>query len=696
MHMKRLLPWLAMLLAGCNSGGSGTQDTPPPQASAPQLWLTIDATETIPAADGIPAYEKLTGSIRGEVDPSDPANAIITDIALAQPVNAAGKVEYVSEFVLFTPSNAADANGILRYDAPNRGNLLTLVQGRPDPILLERGYSVLFSAWQGDVPKSAPQRLTLQVPVAKAADGSEITGPYRAELIPNTPTPQMRLPGGVFNGSMIPYEPVSLDTTLPGQRLTKRLHETDPRQVIPAQDWAFATCDTTANPFPGTPDPAAICLRDGFDPDMLYELTYVAKDPKVMGVGLAAIRDTIAFLRHAQTDADGRANPLAGRIQHAIAQGTSQSGNFTKTFLHLGFNRDLHGRKVFDGMFAHVAARQTHLNARFAVPGGGGGLRTDHTAFGQTAPRALAPDYVDDLTGRQSGVMTRCSLTNTCPKFFLGLSGTEFWVLQGSPVLTDAYGLRDLAQPDNARIYYYAATQHGDGTPAWQPSRGQYPIGTEARFGDTFRALWIALEEWVVQDRTPPDSQVPRLSDGTLVRPDALRLPAMRGLQWQDGSAIPDFAYLGLVNDFALLDFGPDYRHEDESGIATRQPPAYAGQDYAILVPQADTDGMDMAGIRSVNAMAPTGTSLGFNYTIGRPWTDLLGLSGSFLPFHKTKAERELAGDERLSLEERYGSHQGYVDAVQASATTLVTQRFLLPQDAARLVEQARTAQVLR
>ncbi|ARP94050.1 alpha/beta hydrolase domain-containing protein [Bordetella genomosp. 13] len=700
MKARYALPMLALLLAACNSGGSDDDshepDPPPPTASTPRIWMSVDSVESVPAADGAPEYEKLTGRIRGEVDPAAPANAIITDIQLAQPRNDAGMVEYVSDFVLFRPRNAADGNGILRYDAPNRGNLLTQVAGKPEPLLLRRGYSVLYSAWQGDVPKSSPQRLTLQVPVARAADGGDITGPYRAELIARTATPQLTLPGGVFNGTMIPYAPVSLDNTQPGYQLTRRLRETDPREPIPAARWKFATCDTGSNPFPGTPDPATVCLQGGFDPTYLYELTYVAKDPKVMGVGLAALRDTVSFLRHGQQDADGQPNPVAGRIRHALGQGTSQSGNFMKTFLHLGFNADLAGRKVFDGLYAHVAARQTNLNTRFAVPGGGGGLRTDHTAFGQTAPRALAPDYVDALTGRQSGVMTRCSRTDTCPKFFLGLSGTEFWVLQGSPVLTDAFGLQDLRQPDNARIYYYAGTQHGDGTPAYAPAQGRYPVGTEATFGATFRALWVALEEWVAQDRLPPDSRTPRLDDGTLVRADTLRYPAMQGLNWQGGAALPAFEYLGLYNSYPLLDFGPDFVHEDESGIASRLPPDYAGRDYAILVPKPDADGMDIAGIRSVNAMAPTGTSLGYNYTPPGPWTDLLGLSGSFLPFHTTEAQRLSAGDERPSLEERYGDHAGYVRAIEARAETLVQQRFLLREDADRAIAAARASNVLQ
>ncbi|MFN3297464.1 alpha/beta hydrolase domain-containing protein, partial [Caldimonas sp.] len=603
------LPFAAILAAAC--GGGSSNNPPPPPAATPELRLSITSTEDYPGSFGsVGEYERVRGTIHGEVDPRDPRNAIIQDLALA-PVNARGMVEYAADFMMLKPKDMSRAGGVLRYDAPNRGNILTepnLTTAPSDAVYFERGYVMLYSAWQGDVPKSTPNRLTVQVPVARNADGSSITGPYRSELVPNTATPVMSLPGGVFNGTMIPYAPASLDNTLPGYSLTKRVKETDPRIPIPAADWKFANCNTTDNPFPGTPDETRVCLKDGFDPNYLYELVYVARDPKVMGVGLAALRDTLEFFRSAAADADGKPNPLAGAITHTLCQGTSQSGNAMKTFLHLGFNEGRNGQRVCDGLFAHVAARQTNINTRFAVPGGGGGVRTDHTAFGQTAPRALAADYFDDVSGRSGGVMRRCSASNTCPKFFLGLSGTEFWQLQGSPVLTDAFGFRDLVQPENARIYYYASTQHGGtggvGSISWSPSTTVYPRGTVVEFNDTFRALFIALEDWVVRDVAPPDHQVPRIDNGTLVRPHQLVFPTMRGVSWPVGGTptpIPEFKYLARHNGFKLLDFGPQYIPQDESGIATLLPPHYTGRDYAILVPQVDPHtGLTLAGIRSV------------------------------------------------------------------------------------------------
>ena len=688
---------LLFALAAC---GGGDDDPAPAVAVTPQLTLTITERADLPGSYGtVGTYERITGSLAGEVDPKDTHNAIIQDLALA-PVNGRGLVEYSAEFVLLKPKDMTKANGVLRYDAPNRGNILTLVNPATTPSdaeFFERGYSLLYSAWQGDVPKSSPARLTLTVPVAKNADGTSITGAYRVELIPATATPVQTLPGGVFNGTMIPYAPVSLDNTLPGYSLTRRIRETDPRITVPASDWKFADCNTTSNPFPGTPDGTKICVKGGFDPNYLYEVIYVAKDPKVMGVGLAALRDTIGFFRKASADAKGTANPLAGRITHAIGQGTSQSGNAMKTFLHLGFNEALDGSKVFEGLYAHVAARQTNINTRFAVPGGGGAIRTDHTAFGQTAPRGLAADYRDDVAGRTGGVMKRCTASNTCPKFFLGLSGTEFWQLQGSPVLTDAYGFTDLVQPDNARIYYYSSTQHGGngGTASitYAPSAGVYPLGTVTQHVDTFRALFIDLEDWVVRNIAPPASQVPKLADGTLVRPSQVVFPAMKGTSWAVAGVqtpIPDFQYLARYNGFSVLDYGPEYVPQDESGIASLLPPYYTGRDYAILVPQVDpTTGLTPSGIRSVAVRAPIGTSIEFN-PVGNPlFGENVSLTGAYIPFHKTEAARLVAGDARPSLESLYGTQAGYVAAVTAAANQLVAARFLLQRDADRAIAAA-------
>ena len=656
------------------STGTPPATTPPAAATAPKYKLVVTATEDVAGTFGsVGAYEKITGTFTGEVDPKDARNAIIQDLQLA-PLNANGKVEYTSDFVLFKPKDMGKASGVLRYDAPNRGNIVNL-----DPYFASRGYVFLTAAWQGDVPAAAG-KLTLKVPVAKNADGSSITGTYRAELLPTAATnDSLPLPGGPFNAAMQAYPTASLDNTKPGYVLTRRINEGDARQLIPASDWKFAKC-SAATPFPGTPDETNVCLKDKWDPAYLYELVYVAKDPKVMGLGLglAALRDMISFFHRDASDSSGTANPVAAAIKNTIASGVSQCGNFMKTFVHLGFNEDRAGQKVFDGVFAQIAARQTNINMRFSIPGGGGGVRADHTAFGQAGTRGLSKDYVDDVAQRRGGILSRCEASGTCPKLFIGFSGTEFYVLQGSPLLTDAWGTTDLVQPSNARVYYYASTHHLLGLASLPGSSAGALYATNGNAGviPVVRALYQNLEDWVVKGTTPPDSQVPKIADTTLVRPQQVKFPA-----------IPGVSYTGLVNNYSLLDWGPSYRPQDESGIATQVPPAYLGRDYAILVPQVDTDGNDLAGIRSLDVAVPLGTNTGWNYTSVPGRIDQAGLFGSYFPFAKTAAQR--GADPRPSLQERYTDQAGYVAAVTAAANDLVTKRFMLRVDADAAIANA-------
>lgn len=256
------------LLAGCggndsnDNSGSNAGNAGATPARTPALSLKITGKQDFAGTYGsVGQYEQLTGTVSGEIDPKDPRNAVIQDIALA-PVNANGMVEYTADFVMLKPKDMSKASGVLRYDAPNRGNILTMPNPAVTPsdgVYLERGYVLLYAAWQGDVPKSSPARLTVSVPVAKNADGTSITGTYRSELVPTTATPMMTLPGGVFNGTMLPYAPASLDNTQPGYSLTRRANETDPRVAIAPSDWKFAKCDG-ANPFPARPiRPACAC-----------------------------------------------------------------------------------------------------------------------------------------------------------------------------------------------------------------------------------------------------------------------------------------------------------------------------------------------------------------------------------------------------------------------------------------------------
>ncbi|MGJ5816371.1 alpha/beta hydrolase domain-containing protein [Paludibaculum fermentans] len=634
---------------------------------------------------GAGAYERLSGQVFGELDPADPRNSIITDIQFA-PRNARGMVEYSATFTLLKPMDTSKASGVLIYDVPNRGSRLLLgaIQGGEpgDGFLFRRGHAILSSGWQGDVLPS-PGVQSLLAPVARNPDGSSITGPVLvrfSDLPPGTTSMPVTalLPRR-------PYLAASLDTTK--ATLTKRASEEGAILPLAPGDWAFADCTTRA--FPGLPDPGHICLKKGFEPGFLYELTYTAKDPLVLGIGFAATRDTVSFFRREAKDGVGAANPLSGQIKHVVALGISQSGNFVKSFVHLGFNQDEQGQRVWDGADDHIAARQTPLNFRFAVPGGSAGMYEP----GSEAVLWWA-DSNDPVRGRKAdGMLRRCGLSSTCPKIFETFGSAEFWGLKMSPGLVGTDAVADIPLPPAVRRYYFPGTTHGGG-------RGGFNIASPARGGrcllpdnpnpesDTMRALLDALVAWVTKDVEPPASRYPRIEQGQLVSGGHREM----GFPVIPGYPLPD----QLLNTFYDYDFGPGFLYNDLSGVISLQPPVRK-QAIRMLVPKVDIDGNEMTGVPSVQHQAPLGSYLGWNVTArGFQQGRGCGFAGGFLPFAATRAERLAAGDPRPSLEERYPTHDSFVERVRTAAVQLVRDRFLLQEDADRLIREATVSAVGR
>ena len=204
-------------------------------------------------------------------------------------------VEYSATFQLAKPVDMTKASGFLFYNVPNRGN--GRVTGDAD------GHIRLVSGWQGDIPP-APDRQTASVPVVKG-----LASPTIARFV-DMPRGAASLPivGGLNGGVPRPL-PASFNTTTSAHLLRKR-SDADPGEPIAAADFAFADC--TSTPFPGRPDPTKLCVRGGFDPAYAYELTYVATDPLVLGVGFAATRDLVSFIRSDPGTAVA-VNPVAGK-----------------------------------------------------------------------------------------------------------------------------------------------------------------------------------------------------------------------------------------------------------------------------------------------------------------------------------------------------------------------------------------------
>jgi hypothetical protein len=618
-------------------------------------------------------YEVLSGHFFGEIDPADSHNSIITDIQFA-PLNARGMVEYSATFALSKTIDMSKSNGLLYYTVSNRG--------RGAPVASDDGRINLLSGWQGDLLQR-PDAQTIVVPVAHKSDGSPLTGPVLERLIdipPNTTTIDL---GATPYVGLTYQRPLTLDTAKAS--LTRRSSQNAPTAVSSGA-WAFADC--TTEPFPGTPDPSKLCVKGGFDPASEYVLVFTAKDPLVLGIGFAATRDLNSFLRYAPQDDTGTPNPLAKQLKWVISRGDSQSGNFIRSYIHLGFNQDEAGRIVWDGANPHIAARQLALNFRFAVAGG-------YAAGYQPGSEGVLwwSDYADRVRRRPTaGLLDRCHATNTCPKIFETFGALEFWFLRESPDLVGTDAKSDIPLPPNVRRYFFPGTTHGGGrggfsTVAPRPPNGCVLPANPNPESDTMRALTVALIDWVTRGTEPPPSRYPRLDQRQLAPATkaAIGFPNVPGVPSLDGLVNPVFDY----------DFGPDFIYNDQSGLITKQPPAIR-QILPTLVPKVDADGNEVGGVPSVLREVPLGTYLGWNITAaGFDKGKICTLNGGYLPFAKTKAERAASGDPRPSLEERYKTHEAYVDAVKVAAEKAVAERFLLRSDADRLVAQAAASDVL-
>jgi hypothetical protein len=635
--------------------------------------LEITKVERVePASPGGQPYDRLSGKFYGELDPADPKNALITDIQLA-PRNPRGKVEYVGTFALMKPADLSKASGVLMYSVVNRGNGQATASAE--------GHISLVSGWQGDVVPTATNQ-TIQVPRASNPDGSSLVGPMIVRILDQQGTTARLL----MSRGTPSYPAATLDTSK--ATLISAASETAEGVksgvvTIASADWAFASCEST--PFPGTPDPVRICLKNGFDPTRLYELQYTVKDPLVLGIGFAATRDLNAFFRHEKADATGTPNPVAGVVRWAISEGSSQSGAFLRAFIRLGFNQDEAGRIVWDGSNPNIASRVIDLNRRFAQPG----TDVELYGLGNEAP-VWWEDWNDAPRKRgTSGLLDRCRSTNTCPKILETFGDAEIWNLRASFMLVGTDVKADIPVPDNVRRYFFPGVTHGGGrggfSSAETAANGCELAANPAPSAPMRSALMKSFVAWVTTGAAMPPSRYPTLSDGTLVRDTVVT----SGFPRIPGRPSP------VIRPLLDYDLGPEFNYQDGSGVL-KAPPKVA-RSLPQLVVKVDADGNEMAGVRSPLASAPLGTYTGWNVTAAGPLKgQSCGLNGGYIPFAKTKAERVAKNDPRPSLEERYHSHEEYVQIVSAAAAKLVQEGFLLKEDADAMIKQAEASDVRR
>ena len=678
---------------------------PAPPADA--RVVRIEVERTTPYAGGkefgeAGAFERLDGTVHMEVDPDDPLNAVIVNLDRA-PRNERGLVEFSAPFFLIKPVDMARGNRKLLYGINNRGNAIELgFQTFPslpfgadpesgDGLFFRLGYSFVDAGWAGDVV-TTPTRLGANLPVAVQADGSPIVSRIRIEY--STDLAQGPAVGdGLYtvplkgNSSFVSYETADTDTA--HSTLTVRDAIDGERRPIAADRWAFGTCPSgEASLGASTAD---ICLFDGFDRDKAYELIYPAKNPWVMGLGYAVTRDLASFLRYETADDAGTPNPLAASadatgVRRAYGLGISSTGMYLRDWLYLGFNEDEAHRRVFDAVRIHIpGSHRLFANVEFSDPNIYS--RQDRTPdFTSTSvPPLTYAVTTDPVTNVRDGILKRPA---TDPLVFHVDTSNEFWQMKASLNVHDGHG-NPVPLPDTVRLYLLASHPHGGATGVGVvPSdRGacEHVTNTNRSAAPAMRALLVALDEWADRGIEPPASNYPDVRRGTLATVDEAG---------RTFPAIPGVSFPTTVNGLDALGFGPTFG--SQGGRQSVLPPTRGGS-YQVLVPTTDRDGHDIAGIRTVDITAPVGTNTGWNlYAAGPRGRDLCSLTGAFFPFARTRAERMASGDPRLSLEERYGDHAGFVAAVRRAADESVARRLLLSEDAEVLIKMAEESDILR
>jgi hypothetical protein len=611
-------------------------------------------------------YERITGRVYFAFDPNNPENRKIVDLDLA-PRNSAGEVEAVSEFVMLRPKDPARSTDLAVIDIVNRGGITTFIfnLGRSgtasplsgefygDALLMKRGVTIVALAWQWDVPAGG-NALHFQAPAAGSAE-RPITGLVRSDITIDSATTS--IPLGHSLAPTLAY-PVA-DENDPANVLTVRDDPVGPRTAVPRNEWRFGR-DSGGTVIS---DPRWVYMSGGFAPGRIYEVVYRAKDPVVVGTGLAAVRDMMSYLKY---------DPSAvAHVRYGIGYGVSQTGRFIRHFLYQGFNTDEKGRVAFDGFFAHTAgAGRGSFNHRFAQPSRDAQPYSTFFYPTDVFPFTSVPT-IDSVTGRRAGFRDDLRGSGATRVFYVD-GGHEYWGRAASLSHTTTDGKQDVGFLPTERRYVISSAQHSS-PGAWPVSENARISGTNAYRGDpldqrlALRALMSSLIDWVKEGKEPPPSLYPTLAGGNLVKAAEERFPA-----------IPNLPVARVPHQPYRLDFGPRWRR----GVIDVEPPK-VGAPYPVLVSRVDSIGNDLGGIRSIELLAPLATYYPWQLRTGMAAaTDrLLSFRGTFVPLPRTDAERRTAGDSRPSVVSLYRDRTRFMRRVDVGISSLIKQRFLLPTD---------------
>ena len=624
-------------------------------------------------------YELVEGKVHFAVDPLHPRNQIIADVDMA-PRDSTGKVAMSADFAVLKPAEFGRGNRSLLFDVVNRGGKTALTgfnsaSAVTDPMaplepgngfLMRQGYTVVWGGWQADLP-DIPGLIGLQAPQA-VGPGGPLAGKILCQF-------QSDNPGQTFllsHRGHRPHPPADMDD--PTASMTVRDHPNGQATPIDRGDWSFVRSE---NAEAGS-EPSHIYMPSGFLPGKIYQLVYTTTGSTIVGLGLAAVRDVVSFLKYADAEAG---NPCARDIDYAYGWGRSQSGRFLRQMIHLGLNDDEEGRMALDGIIPHVGgAMRGEFNLRFGQP-------SQDICFisPEMFPFTDTPQR-DPVTGAKGSMLERLEEQGQVPKImFINTSG-EYWRGDAALIHTDLETMEDAVESPSVRRYHFAGCQHGVG--AFPPlegrtgegSRGQLPFNS-VDYACLLRAALANLDRWVSDGEPAPASRHPSLSSGTAVDSQSV-MDRFTGL--------PGVRVAAKTTHALRLDYGQE-SHQGKLTIL----PAEEGQEYPALVSDIDEDFNDRAGIRLPDLTVPVATYTGWNLrdaSIGNPGL-FIGISGGLagwtLPFPKTAEDRESAGDPRRSISERYASRKSYLQQVETAAQSMVDEGYLLAEDVTRLVDRA-------
>jgi hypothetical protein len=576
---------------------------------------------------GTTGYEQLAGRMYFEIAAANPRNRIIADVELA-PTSEAGRVQFSSDLRILKPKQIDREHGAAWLEIPNRGGKSDL-----NPFVTEHGFTIMQVGWEFDVPAQAGQ-MRIEVPAAKEKNGQPIRGIVRATFTPDKTTKQFLL------SDLADYPPA--DASGPESRLIARANMAHSAgNELPRGQWRI--------------EGQRVTLDSEFEASRTYEISYLAENPPVAGLGLAAIRDAVSWMKY-------DAGSLAP-VRHVYAFGSSQCGRLLREFVYLGFNTDEHDRLVLDGLISHIAgAGRLDINRRWSTPRALAAFQTSSFPFTDSA-------QTDPISGISEGIQDNPRVTQK-PKVFYLNTAAEYWGSGRVAALshTNPEGTRDVPLPDNVRSYFFAGTQHGPASFPPTASSKDAPPANPVSAERVVRVLRLAMHRWVTEDKAPPASVYPKLSDGTLVPASEVRFPSLPG-----------------IPSPRSVTGGPRLRNP--------QLPQGAGEgaELPLLVPQVDADGNDLGGIRMPDISVPLGTCTGwvFRPAIAGVPSELVPLQGSWILFALTRAQRQQTGDPRPALDERYPTKEAYLVRVNDSLRALVDQGLLQTEDLEPLRRQA-------